>query len=105
MNEKIKGKKYHTPRHSEQVTKFAFIREYRLKISAAFINDSFSVLTGVTRLNIIGAKLYKTILAVGERKRGFFIQKKGPFFLFRIAKILLALRRDAFQLETNRRLG
>ena len=64
--------------------------DFELGLSAAFINDGFSVLTGVIRLNIIGAKLYKTSLAVGERKRGFFIQKKGSFFLFRNAKNLLA---------------
>ena len=44
------------------------------------MNGSFSVLTGIIRLNIIGAKLYKTILTVGERKRGFF-SKKIPIFL------------------------
>jgi hypothetical protein len=69
------------------------------------MNDSFSVLTGVIRLNIIGAKLYNTILARGERKRGYFPQKKDPIFLSRNAVFLLALRRDAFHLETIRRLG
>jgi hypothetical protein len=69
------------------------------------MNGSFSVLTGIIRLNIIGAKLYKTILAVGERERDFFFKKKEPIFLFRNAKILLALKRDAFHSETIRRLG
>jgi hypothetical protein len=69
------------------------------------MNDSFSVLTGDIRLNIIGAKLYNTILARGERKRGFFSKKKEPIFLSRNAVFLLALNRDAFHLETFRRLG
>jgi len=69
------------------------------------MNDSFSVLTGVIRLNIIGAKLDNTILARGERKRGYFSQKKDPIFLSRNAVFLLALKRDAFHLETIRRLG
>jgi hypothetical protein len=76
-----------------------------LEIFAAFRNDRFSVLTGIIRLNIIGAKLYKTILARGERKRGSFFQKKEPIFLSRNAVFLLAQRRDAFHLETYRRLG
>jgi hypothetical protein len=69
------------------------------------MNDSFSVLTGVIRLNIIGAKLYKTILSRGERKRGSSFQKNEPIFLSRNAVFLLALRRDAFHLAIIRRLG
>jgi hypothetical protein len=65
----------------------------------------FSVLTGVIRLNIIGAKLYNTILAIGERNRGLSFQKKESPFLCWDAKILLALKRDAFHFETIRRLG
>jgi hypothetical protein len=69
------------------------------------MNGSFSVLTGIIRLNIIGAKLYNTILAREERKKGYFFQKMDAIFLSLNAKILLALRRDAFPLETIRRLG
>jgi hypothetical protein len=69
------------------------------------MNGSFSVLTGVLRLNIIGATLYKTILAIGERKRGLSFQKKESLFLSWNANILLAPRRDAFHLATTRRLG
>jgi hypothetical protein len=76
-----------------------------IKISAAFMNGSFSVLTGIARLNIIGAKLYKTILARGERKRGLSFQKKETIFLSRNAVFPLALRRDAFHLAIIRRLG
>jgi hypothetical protein len=65
----------------------------------------FSVLTGVIRLNIIGEKLYNTILAIGERKRGSSFLKKESFFLSWNAKILCILRRDAFHLATIRRLG
>jgi hypothetical protein len=64
------------------------------------MNGRFSVLTGVNRLNIIGAKLYNTILARGERKRGFFSKKKELIFLSQNAVFLLALSRDAFHLET-----
>lgn len=69
------------------------------------MNGSFSVLTGTARLNIIGAKLYKTILVIGERKRGLSFLKKESIFPSRIAVFLLALRRDAFHLATIRRLG
>ena len=69
------------------------------------MNGSFSVLTGIARLNIIGAKLYKTILARGERKRGLSFQKKETIFLSRNAVFPLALRRDAFHLAIIRRLG
>jgi len=50
-------------------------------------------------------KLYKTILARGERKRESSFQKKEPIFLSRNAVFLLALRRDAFHLAIIRRLG
>jgi hypothetical protein len=65
----------------------------------------FSVLTGVIRLNIIGATLYNTILAIGDRKRGLSFQKIEVLFLFRYAKFQLAPERGAFHLETIRRLG
>jgi hypothetical protein len=68
------------------------------------LEGGFSVLTGTARLNIISAKLYKTILARGKRKMGSSFQKKEPIFLSRNAVFLLALSRDAFHLATIRRL-
>jgi hypothetical protein len=65
----------------------------------------FSVLTGIVRLNIIGTKLYITILAEGERKKEYLFQKKEFFFLRWNAMFLLALRKKTFHLETIRRLG
>jgi hypothetical protein len=65
----------------------------------------FSVLTEIVRLNIIGAKLYTTILAEGERKKEYLFQKKESFFLRWNAMFLLALRKKMFHLATIRRLG
>lgn len=73
--------------------------------SGVFFEWQFSVLTGDIRLNIIGAKLYKTVLAIGERKRGVTFLKKGSIFLSPNAKTLLVLGRDAFHLATLRRQG
>jgi hypothetical protein len=62
-------------------------------------------LTGITRLNIIGAKLYKFILAAGERKRGCIFLERESIFISLNAEILLAPRRDAFHSAIIRRLG
>jgi len=62
-------------------------------------------LTGHVRLNIIGKKLVKTILAKGERKRGLAFPKKEILFLASIVVFLLSFRNETFHLVPKRRQG
>jgi hypothetical protein len=91
--------------HDKLVHISAKVRDVLYRKISGFYEGKFSVLTGVTRLNIIGAKLYKFILAVGERKRGLSLLETKSIFVSLNAKILLAPRRGTFHSAIIRRLG